>query len=145
MTPEWINALLASKSFGILARGLLTFVFWSSGLAKVLDFPLAVAEMETYGLQPAVPMAITVILVQLVGSAFVIAGRFVWLGAGALGVFTALTIPVAHAFWTMEGDMAFIEMLFVFEHITVIGGLMVVAILWRQSFAARVSSVLNLV
>ncbi|MEK1930980.1 MAG: DoxX family protein, partial [Pararhizobium sp.] len=66
-------------------------------------------------------------------SALVISGRYVWLGAGALGVFTALTIPVAHAFWEMTGETAFFEMLFAIEHISVIGGLMTVAILRRQA------------
>lgn len=102
-------------------------MFWSSGIAKLIDFPGAVAEMQHFGVTPAVPMAIAVIILQLGGSALVISGRFVWLGAGALGVFTALTIPIAHAFWAMTGEMAFLDMMFVFEHVTVIGGLMVVA------------------
>jgi transmembrane protein len=123
-----IENLLASRAFGVFARVVLTFMFWSSGLAKLIDFPGAVAEMQHFGVTPAVPMAIAVIILQLGGSALVISGRFVWLGAGALGVFTALTIPIAHAFWTMTGEMAFLEMMFVFEHVTVIGGLMVVAI-----------------
>ncbi|TCL67165.1 DoxX family protein [Rhizobium sp. BK251] len=126
---QLIENLLASRAYGIVARVILTFVFWSSGLAKLIDFGGAVAEMERFGVTPAVPMAVAVIMVQLGGSALVISGRFVWLGAGALGVFTALTIPIAHAFWTMTGEMAFLEMMFVFEHVTVIGGLMVVAIL----------------
>jgi transmembrane protein len=122
-----IENLLASRAFGVFARVVLTFMFWSSGLAKLIDFPGAVAEMQHFGVMPAVPMAIAVIILQLGGSALVISGRFVWFGAGVLGVFTALTIPIAHAFWTMTGEMAFIEMMFVFEHVTVIGGLMVVA------------------
>ncbi|MDR7145818.1 DoxX family protein [Rhizobium sp. BE258] len=126
-----IDKLLSSPVLGILARVLVTFVFWSSGLAKLFDFAGAVAEMEKYGVLPAAPMAALVIMVQLGGSALVISGWNVWLGAGALGVFTALTIPVAHAFWTMTGEAAFFEMLFAIEHISVIGGLMVVAILRR--------------
>ncbi len=122
-----IENLLASRAFGVFARVVLTFMFWSSGLAKLIDFPGAVAEMQHFGVTPAVPMAIAVIILQLGGSALVISGRFVWFGAGVLGVFTALTIPIAHAFWTMTGEMTFIEMMFVFEHVTVIGGLMVVA------------------
>jgi transmembrane protein len=122
-----IEKLLASRVFGVFSRVILTLVFWLSGLAKLFDFPAAVAEMEQFGLTPAIHMAIAVILVQLGGSALIISGRYVWLGAGALAVFTALTIPIAHAFWTMSGERAFLEMMFVFEHITVIGGLMVVA------------------
>ncbi|MCQ1837250.1 DoxX family protein [Neorhizobium galegae] len=136
MTPTMINGLLASRSFGILARVLLTFVFWSSGLAKVIDFGGAVAEMERYGVMPTVPMAIAVIIVQLGGCALVISGRWAWLGAGALGVFTALTIPIAHAFWTMTGEAAFIEMMFTFEHVSLIGGLVMVAILHREARVA---------
>lgn len=124
-----IDKILASPAFGVFARVVLTFIFWSSGLAKLIDFPGAVAEMERFGVLPAVPMAVAVIIVQLGGAALVISGRYVWLGAGALSVFTILTIPIAHAFWTMTGEMAFLEMMFAFEHITVIGGLMVAAAL----------------
>lgn len=132
----FIDKLLASPVLGLFARVLVTFVFWSSGLAKLLDFAGAAAEMEQYGVLPAAPMAALVIMVQIAGSALVISGWNVWLGAGALGVFTALTIPVAHAFWAMTGEAAFFEMLFAIEHISVIGGLMLVAILRRPASAA---------
>jgi transmembrane protein len=122
-----IGKLLASPAFGLIARVVLTFIFWSSGIAKLLDFPGAVGEMERYGVTPAVPLAVAVVSVQLLGSALVITGRHAWLGAGALAIFTLLTIPIAHAFWNMNGDGAFVEMMFAFEHVTVIGGLMVAA------------------
>jgi transmembrane protein len=122
-----IEKILASPAFGVFARVVLTFIFWSSGFAKLIDFSGAVAEMERFGVLPAMPMAIAVIIVQLGGAALVISGRHVWLGAGALGVFTLLTIPIAHAFWTMTGEAAFLEMMFAFEHIAVVGGLMVAA------------------
>jgi transmembrane protein len=146
MTPHLINDLLLSKRFALLARVVLTFVFWSSGLAKMFDFHAAVAEMERYGVLPAAPMALAVIAVQFGGSALVISGRHVWLGAGMLGVFTALTIPIAHAFWSMTGEQAFVEMLFALEHVSVIGGLMTIAILGavygRHSGAATIGKAL---
>jgi transmembrane protein len=77
MTPHLINDLLLSKRFALLARVVLTFVFWSSGFAKMFDFHAAVAEMERYGVLPAAPMALAVIAVQLGGSALVISGRHV--------------------------------------------------------------------
>ncbi|MGR9170322.1 DoxX family protein [Rhizobium sp. KDH_Rht_773_N] len=137
MTPDFINRLLASAITRLFARILLTLMFWSSGLAKLFDFNTALAEMERYGLSPAAPVALAVIFVQLVGSALVISGRYVWLGAGALGVFTVLTIPIANAFWGMSGEAAFLEMIFAVEHLSVIGGLVVVAILMRQSSPAK--------
>ncbi|MFM2279125.1 MAG: hypothetical protein RLZZ444_1356 [Pseudomonadota bacterium] len=144
---SFIERLVATRSFGFVARTVLTFMFWSSGLAKLIDFPTAMAEMQRFGLAPAAPVAILVIIVQLGGSALVIHGRHAWLGAGALGIFTALTIPIAHAFWTMSGEMAFLEMMFVFEHISVIGGLMVAAALCapHRISSASTSSVGHLV
>ncbi|MBS1183027.1 MAG: DoxX family protein [Proteobacteria bacterium] len=124
---DLIERLTAAPPFALIARIVLTLMFWLSGIAKLADFPATVAEMRHFGLEPAAPIAVAVIAVQLVGSALVISGRHVWLGAGMLGVFTVLTIPIAHAFWTMDGEHAFFEMLVAFEHISVIGGLMVVA------------------
>lgn len=122
-----IEPLTAAPPFALVARIVLTLMFWLSGIAKLVDFPGAVAEMRHYGLEPAAAIAVAVIAVQLLGAALVISGRHVWLGAGMLGVFTLMTIPIAHAFWTMDGEQAFFEMLVAVEHVSVIGGLMVVA------------------
>ncbi len=86
--------------------------------------------MQHFGLEPAVAFNIAVIVTQIGGSLLVILNRYAWLGAGALAVFTALTIPIAHNFWAMEEPMKTLEFYVVMEHITVIGGLMVVA--WKS-------------
>ena len=62
--------------------------------------------------------------------------RGLLLGAGALAIFTALTIPLVHHFWTMQGPEAMVHFFFVAEHVSLIGGLMLVAILSRHSTAA---------
>ncbi|MFT4152113.1 MAG: DoxX family protein [Paracoccaceae bacterium] len=126
-----IDRLTASNGFGLLARIVLTFMFWASGIAKLADFAAAKAEMDHFGLAPAALFVVAVAAVQLIGSALIIANRWTWLGAGMLGVFTALTIPIAHNFWTMEEPFRTIEFYVVMEHITVIGGLMVVA--WKTA------------
>lgn len=126
---DFITSLTATSWFGYLARITLTFMFWASGIAKLLDFPGAVAEMAHFGLNPPAVFAGATIIVQLVGSALIILNRWTRLGAGMLGVFTALTIPIAHTFWSMEEPFKTIEFYVVMEHITVIGALMVVA--WK--------------
>jgi transmembrane protein len=131
-SPRPIVALLDSAAFRVLARVLLTLPFWMSGLAKIADFGFAQQEMAMFGLNPAAAFAIATIVTQLVGSALVISGRHAWLGAGALGIFTALTIPIAHHFWALEGERAMMEMFFAVEHISVIGGLMLAAILCHR-------------
>ena len=125
-----IGVLTGSTWFGYLARTVLTFMFWASGLSKLIDFNAGVAEMAHFGLEPAVAFNIATIITQLGGSILIILNRWTWLGAGALAVFTALTIPIVHHFWTMEEPFKTIEFYVVMEHITVIGALMVVA--WKS-------------
>ena len=127
---SFIHTMTASNWFGLLARIVLTYMFWASGLAKLIDFNGGMAEMAQFGLQPAAVFNTLVIITQLIGSALIIANRWAWLGAGMLGIFTALTIPLVHTFWTMEEPFKTIEFHVVMEHVTVIGGLMVVA--WKS-------------
>ncbi|WP_424812743.1 DoxX family protein [Roseococcus sp. YIM B11640] len=128
-TPAPIAAILESGAFRLFARVLLTLPFWLSGLVKLFGFSAAVGEMAHFGLHPPALFAVATIVTQLGGSALVISGRMAWLGAGAMGIFTLLTIPIAHRFWELEGEMAMLEMFFAIEHMAVIGGLMLAAIL----------------
>ena len=124
-----ITSLLRARWLYHVAAVLLTFIYWGSGIAKLTDFTMAQGEMAHFGLNPPAAFAIATIVVQLGGSLLVIiGGRLVWLGAGALAVFTLMTIPIAHRFWELTGEAAFLEKMFVFEHITVVGGLILVAI-----------------
>lgn len=136
MTPAPVSAILLSPITAFVARFLLSFMFLGSGISKLVDFPGAVAEMALFGLNPPALFAVLVIITQLTGGALILLNRAVWLGAGALGIFTALTIPIAHHFWTMEGQMAQIEFYFFVEHLAVIGGMLLVAILGEKSRTA---------
>lgn len=138
--PIWIENLLSATWFGYLARIVLTFMFWASGVAKLIGFDTGVAEMQHFGLEPAWLYNLATIIVQLGGSILIIANRWTWLGAGALAVFTALTIPIAHNFWALPEPQATMEFYVVMEHISVIGSLMVVAYAsirksWKQPTA----------
>ncbi|GGF65737.1 hypothetical protein GCM10007301_26810 [Azorhizobium oxalatiphilum] len=137
MTPSFIAAILESRIFFVFARIVLTFVFWGAALGKIADYPGALAEMAHFGLNPPAVWAPLVIVTLLVGAVLVIVNRFAWLGCGILAAFTLLTIPIAHPFWTMQGLQAIIEFHFVCEHITVIGALMMAAILCHREAPAR--------
>lgn len=133
--PNAVAQLLNASWFATAARVVVTFPYWSSGLSKTFGFGDALAEMARYDLHPPVFFAIATIVCMFVGSALVIANRHVWLGAGALIVFTALTIPIAHDFWNLTGPAAQTELFFVVEHIGLIGGLMLAAILAQRGKA----------
>jgi uncharacterized membrane protein YphA (DoxX/SURF4 family) len=61
-----------------------------------------------------------------------IVGRFVWLGAGGLGVFTAIAILAANDFWTMERHDRSIALNSFFEHLSLIAGLVLVSVISLQ-------------
>ena len=127
-----INTLLENNVLRWVALVLLTCPYWTSGIAKLTAFSDAMAETAGLGL-PA-PMLITalIILVQLLGSLSLIIGRFVWLGAGALGVFSFLATLIAHNFWNAPPEDTIRQFITFTEHMGLIGGLMVAAILARM-------------
>ncbi len=128
--PRPIALLLDAPGVALIARLLLTAPFWISGLLKILDFSAALAEAAHFGLQPALPVAVIVILVQIGGSVSVVMLRWAWLGAGALGVFTAAANGVGHAFWTLTDPMArFHDMNAFLANLGLIGGLFLAAAL----------------
>ncbi len=94
--------IAAMPQVAFVGRVLLTLPFWSSGIAKLVDFGGATGEMAHFGLSPAALFAAATIVVQIGGSAAVIFDRYTWLGAGALSVFTVLANAVAHRFWEIE-------------------------------------------
>ncbi|SCW39078.1 DoxX family protein [Ancylobacter rudongensis] len=136
MTPAIISGILLSPITAFVARLLLVFMFLGSAIAKITDFAGAEAEMAHFGLSPPWLFAAATILTQLAGGLLILLNRATWLGAGALGVFTLLTIPIAHHFWSMEGPMAQIEFYFAVEHLAVLGGMLLVAILAERTRAA---------
>jgi transmembrane protein len=140
MIPNWVSTILSSRATEIAARVLLTFPFWGSGLAKLIDFQGGVAEMRQFGLEPAIAFNIAVFTTQLLGAALIISGRYVWLGAGMLGVFTALTIPIVHSFWAFEGEHAIHAFHTATEHVGMIGALVLVSILSVRARPAKLAA-----
>ena len=130
--PRPIAAILDSSVVALIGRVLLTFMFWSSGIMKIVDWKGGVGDMAHFHLNPPGAYNIATLVTQLVGSALVISGRHTWLGAGALAVFTVLTIPIAHNFWTMSGHAATEQMYTAVEHISIVGALILVSIMSRR-------------
>jgi uncharacterized membrane protein YphA (DoxX/SURF4 family) len=130
MVPAPITRLLGDTRFAVLAATLLTLPYWTSGIAKLFDLAGALGEARHFGLEPAALVVAVTILVQIGGSLLIIVGRQAWLGAGALGVFTAIATLIAHPFWQVADPMArFHERNTFLEHVGLIGGLMLAAIL----------------
>ncbi|MGV3549241.1 DoxX family protein [Rhizobium sp.] len=129
--PDLIRDLLDNTYFLLFSRIVLTTLFWSAGIFGLFNFRVIVGEMVSVSLPKPEFFAVGTIGVQLVGSALIITNwhGLGWLGAGALGVFTLLTIPFGHAFWTHPEPKRTQEFHLVLEHITVVGGLLLAAVL----------------
>ena len=102
-TPEFVRAILEWPWTWAVARCALVVIFLASGLSKVANFSGGVAEMAQAGMPAPAVMALLSIFVELTGSVLVLTNRWVWLGAGMLGVFTAAGAVTAHAFWKASG------------------------------------------
>ena len=124
-----VGLFLRAPATAAAARIVLCLPFWWSGLSKLLDFSGGTAEMAALGLEPAWLFNALTILVQLGGSLLVILNRWTWFGAGALGVFTALATVMAHRFWTLDGIERVRELNTFLEHLSIIAGFVLVAIL----------------
>jgi uncharacterized membrane protein YphA (DoxX/SURF4 family) len=142
--PRWVDAVLDWRWTWLVARIALTGAYILGGLTKLADFPAAVAEQKHFGLHPGAFWAAATIAVELIGPALVISGRWVWLGAGMLGVFTGLAALLANNFWTLQGQARFAATNAFFEHIGLIAGFVMAALIaehaGREQRARRSSS-----
>jgi uncharacterized membrane protein YphA (DoxX/SURF4 family) len=127
-TPRWIADLLSWQWTWRLARAALVSAYLIGGVNKLLDFTAAVAEQAHFGLHPAWLWAVLAIVLEIGGSLLVMAGRLVWLGAGGLGVLTAVAMLVANNFWSMTGPDRFMALNTFFEHLGLIAGFVLVSI-----------------
>ena len=127
--PAWVDAVLEWRWTWLGARVALVSAFLLGGITKLSDIPAAIAEQEHFGLHPGWLWAALAIVVELSGSVLILINRLVWLGAGGLGVLTAIATLAAEPFWTMEGHERFVAMNGFFEHAGLIGGFVLVALL----------------
>lgn len=128
---SFFTPLLTHPVALVVAKVVLTFVFWMAGLFGVFNFKVIVQEMIDANLPSPRLFAIATMATQLTGSALVITNfaGLGWIGSFGLAVFLLLTIPIGHPFWKFEEPKRTGEFHIALEHITVVGGLMLAAIL----------------
>lgn len=126
--PAPVARLLGLPGLDYLFRAALASPFLISGVVKLLDFSGATAEVAGLGVQPAVPVAALVVATQLVGSVLFLTRRWCWLGAGLLAGFTVVATLLAHAFWLVDGPERGHQTATFFEHVAIVGGLLVAAL-----------------
>jgi uncharacterized membrane protein YphA (DoxX/SURF4 family) len=114
---------------------LLVSAYLQGGLDKATDFAGAIGEMHHFGLEPAAPLALAVIALELGASLLILTGRLRWLGAIALAAFTLAATFVANRFWSAPAADRFMLENGFFEHLGLVGGFLLVA--WTDWFEVR--------
>ena len=138
-TPAPIARLLDNPVTLFVARIGLVSPYVASGVSKLFDWQAGLAEMSHVGLQPAWAFNLAVLITELIPSALILVGRYIWLAAGALGVFTVCTIFLAHGFWAYTGAERAMEMAKFFEHLTICAAFILITVVdirKRPSIAA---------
>lgn len=115
---------LPVRALALLA---LTGPYLQGGLVKAFDFPGAVQEMVHFGLAPAAPMALAVIILELGASTLILSGRLRWAGAAALAAFTFAASCLANPFWALADAARLSAANAFFEHLGLAGALVLVA------------------
>ena len=108
---------------------LLCSAYLQGGLAKALDFPAALAEMQHFGVAPAAPMALATIVLELGASLMVLANFHRRPAALALGAFTLVATFLANRFWEIQGAERLVAANGFFEHLGLAGAFLLVACL----------------
>jgi uncharacterized membrane protein YphA (DoxX/SURF4 family) len=137
-TIESIAARFATPLVHWIALLGLCAAYLQGGIVKATNFSGAVAEMNHFGLAPAVPIATAVIALELGASIMILTGFYRWLAALALGGFTLMATLIALRFWELPpGQDRFMATNAFFEHLGLVGGFLLVA--WHDLKASAAS------
>lgn len=101
--------------------------YLQGGLTKLVDLNGSRAEMAHFGLQPVEFFAVAVPLFELSAAVAIVGGWLRWLGALALAAFTIAATLMAYRFWEVVGPERFAAENGFFEHLAIVGALLLVA------------------
>lgn len=127
--PAFVDTILGWPATWFVARLALVSAYLIGGVTKLGNWPSAVAEQVHFGVHPPEVTAALTIVIEIVGSALILSGRLVWLGAGAMGIFTLMTAFIASPFWAMQGQARFIAINDFFEHLGLVAAFVMVAMI----------------
>jgi uncharacterized membrane protein YphA (DoxX/SURF4 family) len=133
-----LHRVLVSTTVRTIALLGLCAAYIQGPLTKIADFPGAIAEMQHFGLEPAGPVAVSVIAFELLASAMVVSGLLRWLGALALCGFTLMATLIALRFWELAPGMErMMATNAFFEHLGLAGAFVIVAIMDLEKGAVQ--------
>lgn len=125
---HFVKDLMQNRVIQFIALLGLCAAYLQGGIFKLFDFEGAIEEMNHFGLFPAPLFAIGVIALELIASVMILSGYFRWLGALSLMGFTLAATLLTLRFWELPvGQERFMATNSFFEHLGLVGGLLLVA------------------
>jgi len=124
-TEDFATHVVPRPTWMLVGRILISAIFLTSGIAKLVDTSGTVGYMESQGIPSAYALAIIAGLAEVLGGLAILFGFLTRLGAFGLFVFMIPTTLIFHDFWTMEGAEAKTQMVNFMKNLAVMGGLAV--------------------
>lgn len=115
------------NALAFLGRLALVALFLPAGLSKISGFEGTVGYINSVGLPLAAVGAVIAIIVEIGGGLALLTGLFARPAALILALFTAVASFAFHAFWAVPAEQAFVQQLFFYKNVAVIGGLLILA------------------
>lgn len=115
------------NALAFLGRLALVALFLPAGLSKISGFEGTVGYINSVGLPLAAVGAVIAIIVEVGGGLALLTGFFARPAALILALFTAVASVIFHAYWAVPAEQAFVQQLFFYKNLAVIGGLLILA------------------
>lgn len=132
---------LEHPAVAFLGRLLITYIFATSGLAKILDWSGNVSYMSTRHL-PMIPVLLAIALViEVVGSICLVAGLYARIAAFTMFLYLTAVTVLFHNYWASSGMLAGSQETHFRKNLAIMGGLLMIAAQgagkWSLDFARR--------
>lgn len=114
------------SSTALVGRLLLAAIFIVSGIAKLTDPGGATGYMNMAGIPHADTLVYVAGAAEILGGVSLVFGFLARVGSMGLIVLLAITTYYFHAFWTMEGADAKMQMVNFMKNLAIMGGLFMV-------------------
>lgn len=117
-----------SKHLHLVARILISLLFFTAGVRKVLAFSGTASYFANKGLPAAELVTVLVILIEIGGAAALVIGWRLREVAMGLGLFTLATAFIGHPFWSVEPAQLSDQLNNFLKNIAIAGGFLLLAL-----------------
>lgn len=124
-----------SGSVALVGRVLLAAIFVRAGYGQLATTAATATMMAAHGIPLSGVLVYGAIALELIGGLMLMAGLYARWAAGALCLYTLALALIFHAYWAMPAVEARIQRGAFFEHLSMMGGLLVVAALGAGSLS----------